>query len=221
MGFSTRSSNYALPTSRLVLWIKRVLYKKDAKKMPGPPSEDIPANQLEYSEETHGKLWNAARFLNRTAEAWFRQFIVMNHLLHGYVVIFDRHFFFDSAPVAAGQNEGTMPFSDRLFFWFINHWFPKPSLTIFLDAPVELLYRRKAEASLEYLEQQRGVYLVQGGRLANFIRVDASQPLEQVVAETTQHIDNFYFRSAHQRCTQSAKMSSGKTSPGKEISIKD
>ncbi len=215
MGFSTRSSNYALPTSRLVLAIKRIMYRNGRKKSPSPVSDDIPADQLEYSEQAHGRFWNTARFLNRTAEAWFRQLIVINHLLHGYVVIFDRHFYFDSAPVMIDQNKPVLPFSDRLFFWFINHWYPKPALTIFLDAPVEVLYRRKVEATMDYLQKQRTAYLAQGEKLAHFIKVDACQPLEEVVAQTAQHINDFYSHAARSHRASAHKKALGQNDPEK------
>lgn len=192
MGLSTRSSNHALPTSRLVLFLKQQIYQKKTKKSASPLPDEMPASQLEYSEETHGWVWNTARFLNRLAEAWYRQLISINYQLRGYVVIYDRHFFFDTAPgVINSQNQSLLLF-DKLYFWFMSHWYPKPNLTIFLDAQPDLLYHRKGEATPEYLEQQRGVFLDQGKKLAHFIRVDASQPLDKVRNEVMQHIQGFH-----------------------------
>jgi len=197
MGLSTRSSNFALPTSRLVLLFKRHQYKRAVKKAETQSPDTMPASQLEYTEQTQSQLWNAARFLNRMAEAWFRQLISISYQLQGYVVIYDRHFYFDAAPVAIDSQNNRIPFSDRLYFWLMSHWYPKPTLTILLDAPTELLYERKAEASVEYLSQQRSVYLEQGKRLANFIRVDAAQPLDKVVDEVKKHISDYYEIHAH------------------------
>jgi thymidylate kinase len=192
MGLSTRSSNHALPTSRLVLFLKQKIYKKKIKKSTNPLPDEMPASQLEYSEETHGWIWNTARFLNRLAEAWYRQLISMNYQLRGYVVIYDRHFFFDTAPGVINSQNQSLLLLDQLYFWFIGHWYPKPNLTIFLDAQPDLLFRRKGEATPEYLEQQRKVFLEQGKKMAHFIRVDASQPLEKVLIEVMQHINDFH-----------------------------
>ena len=192
MGLSTRSSNHALPSSRLVLFLKERTYKKSKSASCGNPSEEIPASQLEYSEATHGGMWNTARFLNRLAEAWYRQLISMNYQMRGYLVIYDRHFFFDAAPGVVNTNEQSLLMLDRLYFWIMSHWYPKPALAILLDASPDLLYRRKGEATPEYLAQQRSVFLEQGNKLAYFIRVDASQPLDKVFAEVMKHIQDFY-----------------------------
>jgi thymidylate kinase len=192
MGLSTRSSNHALPTSRFVFFLKKKMYNKAAKKSADPVPEEMSANQLEYMENQHGWVWNTARFLNRTVEAWYRQFISWNYQMRGFVVIYDRHFFFDTAPgIINSQNQSLLVY-DRLFFWLMSHWYPKPKLTIFLDAAPELLYSRKHEASPEYLERQRGVFIEQGKKLSHFIRVDASQPLNQVISEVIEHIQEFY-----------------------------
>lgn len=193
MGLSTRSSNHALPTSRLVFFLKRRMYQKAAKKTTGVLPEDMPASALEYAEEKpRGWVWNAARFLNRLAEAWYRQIISTYYQLRGFVVVYDRHFFFDSAPGVVNSSDQKLQVFDQLYFWMMSHLYPRPSLTIFLDAPPDVLYARKGEASPEYLAQQRGVFLEQGKKLAHFIRVDASQPLEQVFTEVMQHVQTFY-----------------------------
>jgi thymidylate kinase len=198
MGLSTRSSNVALPSSRLVLFLKKQIYKQEVQNSNVQLPEEMPANQLEYSEKTHGWVWNTLRFLNRIAEAWYRQMISINYQLHGFIVVFDRHFFFDTAPGAINsQNQKFLPL-DRLFFWIMSHVYPRPTLTIFLDAPAKLLYERKLEASPEYLDRQRHVFLEQGKKLAHFVIIDASQPLEKVINEVMQQIKDFYTHQYHQ-----------------------
>lgn len=187
MGLSTRSSNHALPTSRLVLFIKRLMYKKASNQQVG----DIPANELEYSEKSHGWLWNTARFLNRLAEAWYRQVISMYYQVRGFVPVYDRHFFFDSAPGVINSQSQSLLMFDRLFFWLMCHMYPRPSLAIFLDAPPDLLYQRKGEATPDYLEQQRLAFLEQGRKLAHFVQVDASQPLEKVIGVVLRVVQDF------------------------------
>lgn len=78
--------------------------------------------------------------------------------------------------------------TNRLHRWVLRHWYPKPALVIFLDAPAELLYARKQETTVEYLEMSRQKILKQGKNMPNFIRVDACQPLEKVCLEVSQHI---------------------------------
>jgi thymidylate kinase len=192
MGLSTRSSNFALPTSRLALFLKRRRYKKAVHESGNPLPAEMTASQLEYSENTHGWVWNTARFLNRWADAWYRQWISIGYQLRGYVVIYDRHFFFDTAPGIINSQNQSLLVLDRLYFWLMTHWYPRPTLTIFLDAPPDLLYQRKGEATPEYLEQQRAVFLSQGKKLDHFVRVDATQPLDKVLAEVVQEIRHLY-----------------------------
>jgi thymidylate kinase len=199
MGLSTRSSNLALPTSRLVLFLKQRRYKKKKQKSTSSSPDEMPTSELEYSENTHGWVWNTARFLNRLAEAWYRQLISTIYQMRGYVVIYDRHFFFDTAPGIINSQEQSLLLLDRLYFWLMCHWYPRPTLTIFLDAPSELLYRRKGEATPEYLEQQRGVFLKQGEKLPHFFRVDATQPLDKVLSEVIHHIQVFFSHRYHHR----------------------
>ncbi len=61
MGLSTRSSNRALPTSRLVLLLKKRMYRKRGPNSAQGAADNISANELEYAENAHGWLWNAAR----------------------------------------------------------------------------------------------------------------------------------------------------------------
>ena len=192
LGLSTRSSNHALPTSRLVLLLKKRMYRREMRNPTGSAAGDIPASQLEYAENTHGWVWNTARFLNRLAEAWYRQVLSVIYQWRGYVVLYDRHFFFDTAPGAINAQEEKPLLLDRLLYWLMTHFYPRPTLTIFLDAPPELLFQRKGEATPEYLDQQRSTFLRQGKKLAHFIRVDASQPLDDVINEVTSHIKSFY-----------------------------
>ena len=45
----------------------------------------------------------------------------------------------------------------------LNYIFPKPDLVICLDAPGEVLFSRKAEGTIELLEQRRQEYLQVSG----------------------------------------------------------
>ncbi len=199
MGMSTRSSNRALLTSRLVLYFKRRKHKHETQKSQNHLPGDVPSSQLEYGESTHGWVWNFARFLNRLAEAWYRQLLSIFFQLRGYIVVYDRHFFFDSAPDINDLKQKNRLLFDRLYFWLICHVYPRPTLTIFLDASPALLYQRKGEATPEYLEEQRKVYLEQGKKLAHFFRVDASQPLDWVLDEVIRLIQDHCNQSVHQR----------------------
>lgn len=191
MGVSTRSSDHALPTSRLVLLLKQRAYSRK-RHQPGTVAiEAIPAHYMEYEQTERGPIWTGLRHLNRFLEAWYRQIISLWYQARGYVVIYDRHFLFDSAPSPADATPSWQVRLDALNHWVLSNLYPKPDLTVFLDVPADLLYARKGEATPEYLERQRGAYLEEGRRVANFVRVDATQPLEKVLEDVTQHIMEF------------------------------
>lgn len=186
MGFSTRSSDHALPTSRLVYWLKDQRRRKQMTESGVKNPQNMPASELEYSQESHGWIWNTARFLNRLAEAGYRQMLAVIYQLQGRIVLFDRHFYFDAAPEESDLQSHSTLFYDRMFFWLINHLYPRPSVAVFLDTPPEVLFSRKGEASPVYLAWQREQYMKQGAKLAHFIRVDATQPLDEVIQEVSQ-----------------------------------
>lgn len=71
---------------------------------------------------------------------------------------------------------------------------PKPDLVVLLDVPAEVAQSRKQEVSADETARQRHAYrqLVQG--LPNGRLVDASAPLDQVVAEVEQIVRNWLSR---------------------------
>ena len=203
MGTSLRSSNHALPTSRLVLLLKRRSYRRRVLKSGGTLPEHIPARHLEYSQTKRGRIWVTARFLNRLAEAWYRQVVSLAYQMRGYVVVYDRHFLFDAAPWVSDSKVQKQERLDGLLYWILRHLFPKPHLTVFLDAPGEVLYERKGDATPKYLNRRREAFLEQGKKLDNFVAVDATQPLAKVLQDVTQHIMEFYASRSHQgQCSQ-------------------
>ncbi len=129
------------------------------------------------------------RLANRVSEEWFRQLVCWQYQLRGYVVLCDRHFVFDFAEV---EGDPARRLSDRIHAWLLRRTYPRPDLVIFLDAPPEVLMARKGEATLEILGARRKAFLRMGESTANFVRVDATQPLDSVYAEVTDHIDAFY-----------------------------
>lgn len=201
MGMSARSNSKALPTSRLMHWLKTNIYKRARKNSSQSEAEIL---KMYYEEnrgaDKRGKIGATLRLLNRWAEEWFRQFISWYWQLRGYLVIYDRHFLFDFALSDGAVNDPKINrLSERIHRWSLAHLYPKPQMTIFLDAPPEVLIARKGEANVEYLEGKRNAYLRQGARTPNFCRIDATQPLDvvysQVVAKVERLLNNNYMQS--------------------------
>jgi thymidylate kinase len=191
MGANIESSNAALPTSRLILFIKLWRYKRIAKRSGIIDPGFVSTHHKAHRSVKYGRIGATLRLLNRLAEGWFRQLISWVYQLRGFIVIYDRHFLFD----AASANPEGQRFIDRVYYWLLTHLYPQPDLVIFLDASPEILYARKGEATLESLQKRREAYIAQGKKTANFIRVDAAQPIDQVIAEVSGQIMTFHSTS--------------------------
>lgn len=190
MGPSIESSNIALPTSRLLLAWKLHRYRRKARRLPHVPSGYVSPHFEEHRKDRLGTVGAALRVLHRMAEAWYRQFVAWSYQLRGFVVIYDRHFLFDAA--AAGSSSARM--SERLYYWFLVHIFPKPDLVILFEAPAETLLRRKGEGTLERLEKHQTQYRSRGAALQHFVQVDATRPLDEVLATVRDHLVRFRSR---------------------------
>lgn len=82
---------------------------------------------------------------------------------------------------------------------FFERWIPHPDLVILLDAPAEVLYKRKPELPVEELQRQRIAYHALLRRLDRSAVIDASLPLSTVVDQTRQAIETLF----HTKCAQS------------------
>jgi len=67
---------------------------------------------------------------------------------------------------------------------------PQPNLWVLLDAPAEVLQKRKQEVPLKETERQRHAYLTFVGRQKNHMIVDASQSLDRVTTDVIRAITN-------------------------------
>ncbi|MBN2570116.1 MAG: thymidylate kinase-like protein [Deltaproteobacteria bacterium] len=76
---------------------------------------------------------------------------------------------------------------------------PKPDLFILLDAPPEVLQSRKKEVPFEETARQREAYLDLIRRMKNGVVVDASRPLDDVIAEVTGVILAFMAKRTRER----------------------
>jgi len=182
MGINTESSNVALPTTRLIERVRRARERGSG----AARSAAFPAAGA--NRKPGGKLWNALRLANRLAEEWYRQFLSWSYRRRGKIVVYDRHFKFDFECDRNRQRR----FSDRLHRWCLAKFYPRPHLVIYLDAPAEVLFARKGEANLQWLEERRQAFLSQGAETPGFVRVDATQPLKAVYAEVRKRILGFH-----------------------------
>ena len=185
MGISPISSNVALPTTRLAGLLRVRAHKRKVARSGESPSKEISTHDLHYRSVKRGPIWVTTRTLNRLIDFMYRQLVSWRYQRQGYVVVYDRHLVFETAGATSSR-------LGRVQHWLLSNVYPQPDMVIFLDAPAEVLYERKGEATLEYLEKRRRVILEQGRQVASFVRVDASQSFERVLADVSQHIVEFH-----------------------------
>ena len=190
MGINQEATNFTLPTTLLWKKIKRASGR--GTDMGGPPDpnrlQPPPKNPLKRMvRELKSGLWIA----NLLAEEWYRQFVTWYYISHGYVVIFDRHFYFDYYKYHIANRVGRT-FGERAHGFVLNRIFPKPDLVIFLDAPAEVLFARKQEGSVELLEQRRQEYNQFQGKVKRFVTIDTTQSVDEVANQVCNVIMDFY-----------------------------
>lgn len=191
MGINQEATNFALPTT--LLWKKIKQASGRQTEMGGPPDPNRlkppPKNPLKRIARD---VKSGLRIANLIAEEWFRQFVTWYYISRGYVVIFDRHFYFDYYKYHIANNRVGRTFSERVHGFMLNRIYPKPDLIIFLDAPADVLFARKREGSVELLEQRRQEYLQFQGMVKRFVTVDTTQSVDEVAHQVCNLIMDYY-----------------------------
>ncbi|MGH2698551.1 MAG: dTMP kinase [Actinomycetota bacterium] len=190
MGVNLDASKVMLPTTRLILALKRLsgrgqdmVASVDPHQMPNPGGG--------ITRRIAKSIKSGLRMANWVGEEWFRQAIAWRHQLKGRVVVFDRHFFCDYYAYDVAQAYGRRPLANRIHGLLLSRAYPKPDLVIYLDAPVEILFDRKRETTREFLERRRQEYLQMRDLFPHFALVDATQPKDKVKREVADIIINF------------------------------
>ena len=191
MGTSILSSNFALPTSRLILYLKLRSYRKTAKHSGNFLPKSISNHDLEHRVVKRNMIGATARALNRMSEECYRQVVAWGYQMCGYIVLYDRHFIFEYTLKIRKQDQRL---SDRIHLWFLEHWYPRPDLVLFLDAPIEVLLNRKSECPQDHLQSHRQTLREQARDMDNIVYIDAGQPLERVYEEAREQIIHYMAR---------------------------
>lgn len=179
MGDNAEAAVNLLPTTRLVRAVRRA--RGTSRNGGGPPGSQVRARPTGLVPRGRRAVKASLRLANQVAEEWYRQGLAWLHLVRGEIVIFDRHYFADYYAhdvVAHGRS-----LDRRVHGLLLERLYPRPDLVVFLDAPAEVLFARKREGTVALLARRRAEYLHVARTTANFVVVDASRPLEDVVRE--------------------------------------
>ncbi len=196
MGVSLDSSNRMLPTTRLLLALKRACGGRPNTAGPPDPTRRA-ARPKHWAKRWLAEFKSTLRLANVAAEEWFRQCLVWLYQRRGYIVLFDRHFFLDFHFHQLLHPTPQPYMSERLHARMLERLYPRPDLVIFLDAPAEVLFARKREGTIELLEQRRQEYFRVGELIEHFQIVDCARPLAEVAADVERRIREF--RECRQR----------------------
>lgn len=187
MGVNLEASPVMLPTTRLVLALKRRRGGRTDMTVGHEPGRSGPI----------GTMRRLIRMANWLAEETYRAALARRIQRRGSTVVFDRHFFCDYYANAIAPTDAERPLDIRIHGWVLKHWYPRPDLTLFLDAPPEVLVSRKAGDTIERVARRREEYLSLGSVLPAFEVVDANRPLGDVVEDVVRRI--VAFTSGHER----------------------
>jgi hypothetical protein len=150
-----------------------------------PPLRRLFTGRQERNDQPHALP--PRPFMTSVARAgyWFAYHTLGQVALHGELarsklILHHRHFV-DVMVDGRRYRYGGPTWLLRLIWSLI----PKPDLVIVLDAAPDVLQSRKQEVSFEECARQRQAYLTLARQLPNAHVVDASQPLEQVVADVS------------------------------------
>lgn len=131
-------------------------------------------------------------------------------LVRGTLVLFDRYYH-DLLVDAKRYRYGGPLWLARA----VGQLFPRTQLVILLDAPPEVLYSRRQEFPFEEIVRQREAYLEEVKSLPNGYVVDASKPLDEVVARVEQIILGYMDERTSRRSRHNLKSLSRSTGLGR------
>lgn len=130
------------------------------------------------------RLWLPFLVLpGRMVVFWTRYLLSEYHQSRGRLVIYDRYIYDWQVPTPYPLNQ-----LQRIYRWIDGHCLPGPDLVFILDAPGEVMFRRKGEYSPEILEDWRQHFLSLRDQISQSELVDTTLPVQNVLTEVTDRI---------------------------------
>ncbi|HET9456805.1 MAG TPA: hypothetical protein VFO78_05665 [Candidatus Limnocylindrales bacterium] len=206
MGVNLEASPVMLPTTRLALAIKR---------RRGGRTDMTVGHEPGARTGPLGTIRRLVRMANWLLEETYRAALARRIQRRPATVVFDRHFFCDYYAGAIAPRAGRRPLDVRIHGYVLERWYPRPDLVLFLDAPTEVLIRRKA-GTPAFVTQRRAEYLDLARVLPAFQIVDVDRPTEEVVEDVTRRIVAFLSGETAAAAPDPAGASSGALEAGAE-----
>lgn len=186
MGVNLEASTLMLPTTRLILALKR---RRGGRPDLRGVNEGAGGARTHRRPTLLGAVRSAARTANWIAEESFRHTIAEWHRWRRRIVILDRLFFADYHAIDVAGVDPARPVASRVHGFVLSNVYRRPDLVILLDAPADVLHARKPETSLEYLERRREEYRAVASAVRRFEIVDVRGELDDAVRRVVDLIE--------------------------------
>lgn len=190
MGVNPAAATHALPSTRFIWFLNRVLKRPK----PNYDAADSQPETFKVDSKKTGlkqvlrELKSALFVFNRVCEQWYRQWVCWFYQWRGHLVLIDRHFYLDYLAVKFSNPAPRTVLAWRVHDFLMERVYPRPNLTLYLDAPPEVLFARKQELSLSRLETMRRAYNQIRENVPAFEVLDATQSADQVYEAAKQKI---------------------------------
>lgn len=120
---------------------------------------------------------------SKLCSQWRRYLRAHLHRTRGRLVIFDRYTYDALLPAPYRLSR-----RQRLRRWLLAYSCPAPDLILLLDAPAEVLFARKGEHHVEYLDRHRQAYVKMLRKFPQMTVVDATRKPDEVRRKAISHI---------------------------------
>jgi thymidylate kinase len=182
MGTTPESTNVALPTTRLIAYLRS---RRDRHRRSRGPASPVADGVRPHRPDNRRAVTAALRLAHWVADEWYRQIVSWGYQAQGLVVVYDRHFLFDAAPAEGASRRRV----HELHYRLLSLFYPKPGLVILLEAPPEVLHGRKPEASAEYVGKRMSAFRREAERQkASVVTVDVTRSLDAVIETVVQTV---------------------------------
>jgi thymidylate kinase len=194
MGLNISEANYSLPTTRLWhTWVRRRLMKDGRL----DPLAKRKRQHASYSSRIPFYRWpdiivrKTLGLCHDLLEEWYRYLIAWIYEKRGYIVILDRHFLYDFINFNGHRREPIYELKRKIHNFVLQLTVGEPELVICLDAPSEVIFKRKDEFDTDEIEMKRVQYLQVGSLVKNFAIINANRNLDTVVNDVIDRIVRF------------------------------
>lgn len=148
-----------------------------------------------HDKKQHNQIVGFVRLSYTLLRFWISEFTWTRHqIAKNDLIVYDRHLIDVTVDPARLRFKGP-GWMSRLF----GKLAPKPELVILLDAPAEIVHRRKRQVPIEETERQRRAYLDLAKDMKNAYVLDATQPVDQLVDEVNGIINDLMMARTRKR----------------------